>query len=65
MKGYEFKTVSEMLEQGTPEAVAECYELKPGDNSRYDALFGDGTTRIRRGAEASKGMPVSKALAGT
>lgn len=42
-KGFEFVTVSQLLQQGRPETVNECYELHPGDNHRYDALFGSGT----------------------
>ena len=42
-KGYRFLTVGKLLEEGTPESVQECYELKPGDNRRYDELFGEGT----------------------
>lgn len=42
-KGYRFVTVSELLDQGEPQTSAECYELRPGDNRKYDALFGEGT----------------------
>ncbi len=42
-KGFQFVTVSELLAVGKPETVTECYENKPGDNKRYDALFGEGT----------------------
>jgi len=42
-RGFEFLTVSQLLEQGSPESVAECYESTPGDNRRYDRLFGEGT----------------------
>lgn len=42
-RGYEFATVSELLARGTPVAEDTCYELKPGDNKRYDRLFGNGT----------------------
>lgn len=41
--GYKFVTVSELLRMGTPHAVSTCYELKPGDNVRYDKIFGKGT----------------------
>lgn len=34
--GFDFVTVSEMLASGTPVAVPECYEIRPGDNLRYD-----------------------------
>ena len=42
-RGYRFVTVSELLESGEPDAKSECYELRPGDNLRYDKLFGEGT----------------------
>jgi peptidoglycan-N-acetylglucosamine deacetylase len=42
-RGYEFVTVRELLRRGTPNSVESCYELRPGDNLRYDKLFGDGT----------------------
>lgn len=42
-KGYGFVTVSHLLAQGIPETANECYELRPGDNLRYDKLFGEGT----------------------
>ena len=34
--GFDFVTVSELLASGTPVAVPECYEMRPGDNRRYD-----------------------------
>jgi peptidoglycan/xylan/chitin deacetylase (PgdA/CDA1 family) len=42
-KGYRFVTVSELLRSGEPVAADECYELRRGDNRRYDKLFGEGT----------------------
>lgn len=42
-KGYQFLTISELLSAGTPIAVNECYENIPGDNVRYDRIFGKGT----------------------
>lgn len=42
-KGYRFVTVSELLQSGKPVSADECYELRPGDNRRYDKLFGEGT----------------------
>jgi peptidoglycan/xylan/chitin deacetylase (PgdA/CDA1 family) len=42
-KGYRFVTVSELLRSGDPVATDDCYELRPGDNRRYDRLFGEGT----------------------
>ena len=38
-KGFEFATVSEMLAKGEPVIADSCYEVKPGDNARYDKLF--------------------------
>ncbi len=35
--GFDFVTVSELLASGVPVAVPECYEMKPGDNFRYDS----------------------------
>jgi len=42
-KGYEFVTVSELLAAGKPVIVKTCYENRPGDNKRYDRIFGRGT----------------------
>lgn len=42
-QGYRFVTLSELLGAGRPVAVEACYEERPGDNRRYDALFGRGT----------------------
>jgi peptidoglycan-N-acetylglucosamine deacetylase len=42
-KGFAFTTVSKLLQEGVPEAVKDCYELRPGDNAYIDAKFGDGT----------------------
>jgi len=42
-KGFRFVTVSELLKSGHPQTAQECYELKPGDNIRYDRIFGEGT----------------------
>ena len=43
-KKYKFVTVSELLaEAKTVIATETCYELKPGDNKRYDKIFGKGT----------------------
>jgi peptidoglycan/xylan/chitin deacetylase (PgdA/CDA1 family) len=39
-KGYRFVTVSELLAAGRPLAAESCYEVRPGDNARYDTLFG-------------------------
>ena len=34
--GFNFVTVSELLATGVPVAVPQCYEMRPGDNLRYD-----------------------------
>ena len=36
--GYEFVTVSELLEAGEPVVAQSCYDKKPGDTDRYDVL---------------------------
>jgi peptidoglycan/xylan/chitin deacetylase (PgdA/CDA1 family) len=36
-RGYSFVTVSELLLKGTAKIAEDCYELRPGDNLRYDA----------------------------
>ncbi len=38
-RGFEFATVGELLEKGEPVIADSCYEMKPGDNARYDKLF--------------------------
>lgn len=42
-RSYRFVTVSELTASGTPVMTEQCYEVKPGDNLRYDKLFGKGT----------------------
>lgn len=42
-RDYRFVTVSHLLSAGQPVTFGECYELRPGDNHRYDRLFGEGT----------------------
>ena len=42
-RGYDFVTVSELLTLGPFFAASACYELTPGDNKRYDQLFGNGS----------------------
>lgn len=41
-RGYLFVKISELLARGEAVAAGSCYELKPGDNLRYDRLFGAG-----------------------
>ena len=38
-RGFEFATVGELLAKGEPVIADSCYELKPGDNVKYDKLF--------------------------
>ena len=40
--GYRFVTVSELLNSGEAKSTNTCYELRPGDNKKYDR-FGKGT----------------------
>lgn len=44
-KGYEFVTVSGLLAAGQPEIATDCYELRPGDNARYDTPGKSGAAR--------------------
>ena len=38
-RGFQFVTVGELLASGEPVIADSCYELKPGDNAKYDKLF--------------------------
>lgn len=42
-RGYRFVTVSALLRSGEVVTAESCYEQRPGDNQRYDRLFGRGT----------------------
>lgn len=43
-QGYGFVTVTDLLNRAKKVVTKEtCYELKPGDNKRYDRIFGEGT----------------------
>jgi peptidoglycan/xylan/chitin deacetylase (PgdA/CDA1 family) len=45
-RGFRFVKVGELLELGQAQRFQECYFERPGDNLRYDAMFGaDGTGR--------------------
>lgn len=37
-RGYQFVTVSELLGAGRPVIESRCYDAKPGDTDRYDAI---------------------------
>ncbi len=41
--GWEFVTVTELLQAGKPVIAKTCYENRPGDNKHYDRIFGKGT----------------------
>jgi peptidoglycan-N-acetylglucosamine deacetylase len=53
-RGYVFVTVSELLTLGPVFAATTCYELNPGDNKRYDQLFGNGSGLPKKQGEAAK-----------
>ena len=38
-KGFTFVTISELIAAGQPEFAESCYDHRPGDTDRYDALF--------------------------
>ena len=38
-RGFEFVTVSELMAAGKPVTASSCYDRRPGDTDRYDALF--------------------------
>jgi len=42
-QGWQFVTVTELLASGEPVIAKTCYENRPGDNKRYDRIFGKGT----------------------
>jgi peptidoglycan-N-acetylglucosamine deacetylase len=44
-QGYNFVTVSELLDMGRVISVKECYELNPGDNYQYDRMFREGADK--------------------
>jgi peptidoglycan-N-acetylglucosamine deacetylase len=59
-KGYEFATVAELLREGDPEIVPTCYDHKPGDTNRYDALAAhleDGYRQARHQMLAARAVP--------
>jgi peptidoglycan/xylan/chitin deacetylase (PgdA/CDA1 family) len=47
-RGYTFVTVSELLTFGPAFAASSCYELRPGDNKRYDKLFSNGAENPKK-----------------
>lgn len=52
-KGYRFVTVSELVAAGRPVITEACYDRRPGDTDRYDALLAPAaaTAARRRHAE--------------
>lgn len=44
-RGFQFVTVSELLQWGTAVAADECYEVRPGDNRRYDRRIREGYSK--------------------
>ncbi len=61
-KGFKFVTVSELLAAGRPVVTETCYDDKPGDTDKYDALFAP-RARMPAGAPRAFGG-TSKATAG-
>lgn len=41
-RGTRLVTVSTLLRLGEPASAQDCYELRPGDNRRYDAVIHKG-----------------------
>jgi len=65
-RGYEFVTVSELLRAGKPVIESRCYDAKPGDTDRYDAIgrrleerYANRAGRTDKGGGGSKGFPQS------
>jgi peptidoglycan/xylan/chitin deacetylase (PgdA/CDA1 family) len=59
-KGYEFATVAELLREGDPEITPTCYDHKPGDTNRYDALAAhleEGYGRARQQVLSARAIP--------
>jgi peptidoglycan/xylan/chitin deacetylase (PgdA/CDA1 family) len=47
-RGFTFVTASELLTFGPVFAASSCFELRPGDNKRYDKLFDNRTERLNK-----------------
>lgn len=64
--GFEFVTVTELLAAGRPVIAPTCYNTKPGDTDRYDAIagpFAPKTTTVGGvpgKPPASRGQPVER-----
>jgi peptidoglycan-N-acetylglucosamine deacetylase len=50
-RGFQFATISELLAAGEPVVTSTCYDLRPGDTNRYDALLRPG---LRRGSNDAR-----------
>ncbi len=62
-RGFEFATVGELLAKGEPIIADSCFELKPGDNAKYDKLFPlerPADTRWSAGTESTAGVTPPK-----
>ncbi len=65
-RGYEFVTVSELLRAGKPIVESRCYDAKPGDTDRYDAIgrrteerYAGRAGHIDEGGGGAEGFPQS------
>ena len=65
-RGYQFVTVSELLRAGKPVVESRCYDAKPGDTDRYDAIgrrteerYAGRGGRVDTSGGASEGAPQS------
>ena len=57
-RGYRFVTVSELIAAGKPELAQTCYDRRPGDTDRYDALL----QPRRPTTESANGRPAPQSL---
>jgi len=65
-RGYQFVTVSELLRAGKPVVESRCYDARPGDTDRYDAVgrrteerYAGRGGRVDRSGGTSEGFPQS------
>ncbi|KAI93705.1 polysaccharide deacetylase [Rhodomicrobium udaipurense JA643] len=58
-RGFGFATVSELIAKGAPVIKDTCYELKPGDNVKYDKLFPAANNSAQPPAAAAKHAPAA------
>ena len=71
-RGYEFVTVSELLRAGTPVIESRCFDAKPGDTNRYDAIgrrteerYAGRRGRLDKRSDGFEGFPKSDWTPGT